>query len=125
MKLKLLVVATMVLTLFGCGMSEEVEEMYDSREYTTLSKVEIQKARESIRSILKDPYSAKFGKYQAFTYIENGYTKTAMCGFVNAKNSYGGYVGNEVFITRKLGKTWGNASLYGKSVCEEFAVFIR
>jgi hypothetical protein len=47
-------------------------------------------AREAVRRVLKDPASARFNA--ALQYPE------AVCGFVNSKNAYGGYVGESPFI---------------------------
>jgi len=51
-------------------------------------------AKENIRSQLKDPYSAQFESI----YISKGNGKQPIvCGKVNAKNSYGGYIGGKRF----------------------------
>lgn len=49
---------------------------------------------EAVRGELKDPDSAKFKHYVAFRDAKGG---IAACGVVNAKNSYGGYVGDAPF----------------------------
>ena len=51
-----------------------------------------QAAEDAVRLQLKDPSSAQF----------EGITKkdTAVCGFVNAKNAMGGYVGFRAFIVK-------------------------
>lgn len=52
-------------------------------------------AEEAVRSSLKDPESARFKPpFMAFK-DEKG--DIAVCGYANAKNSYGGYVGFEPF----------------------------
>jgi hypothetical protein len=50
-------------------------------------------ARERVRATLKDPSSAQFGRVWAA-----GDSQRVACGFVNAKNSFGGYTGEELFI---------------------------
>ena len=58
----------------------------------------IAEAQETIKSQLKDPYSAVFeGIYMGKT--ENG--APVVCGTVNAKNSYGGYIGRKNFYYLK------------------------
>lgn len=52
---------------------------------------------ELVRAQLKDPDSAKF---KGVKESSPGY----VCGFVNAKNSYGGYIGYRVFY-------WHNGSV--------------
>lgn len=51
-------------------------------------------AQDSIRRTLKDPESAKF--YDVTT-VKVGGSPYALCGFVNAKNSFGAYVGPRRF----------------------------
>jgi hypothetical protein len=51
----------------------------------------IAQARERVKEILKDPDSAKFR-------TEFVGKDGAVCGFVNAKNSYGGYSGFERYV---------------------------
>ncbi|WP_145980698.1 hypothetical protein [Magnetospirillum sp. ME-1] len=70
--------------------------------------MEIQKAIEdSLRGKLKDPESARFKHYfVGETGVENVFSA---CGEVNAKNSYGGYVGSvpyssEIHIESNNGK---------------------
>ena len=72
-------------------------------EPTKLSSGEIRDLQMYVSNELKDPYSAVFSsKIATATYelslndvkLKQGTGKgTALCGYVNAKNSYGGYVG--------------------------------
>lgn len=48
----------------------------------------------AVRATLKDPDSAKFGDIRAGV---SGTGSTNVCGLVNAKNSFGGYVGQQPF----------------------------
>jgi hypothetical protein len=48
-----------------------------------------------VSASLKDPYSAQFGPITASQNAEG--TQYRICGFVNAKNSFGGYVGMKPF----------------------------
>lgn len=54
----------------------------------------IEKAKNSVRNELKDPYSAQFSGIKVKRNEQGGF----VCGMVNAKNSFGGYVGNELFM---------------------------
>lgn len=54
---------------------------------------EVQAVTEALKARLKDPDSAKVSGVKV-----SADGKTA-CGFVNAKNSYGGYSGNSAFYT--------------------------
>lgn len=61
----------------------------------TLTPAEVLRKVQSLVSYeMKDPDSAKFRNLRFVKYNE----KTVVCGEVNAKNSYGGYVGFENFI---------------------------
>ncbi len=53
-----------------------------------------EKAQDAIRRTLKDPESAKF--YDVAT-IKVGGSPYAVCGYVNAKNSFGAYTGPRRF----------------------------
>lgn len=75
---------------------------------------------DTVRSALKDPYSAVFSSVVARKSAGGDVLK--VCGLVNAKNSYGGYVGNTpfyVFASREGGRlvprqssvTLGNSEL--------------
>lgn len=67
--------------------------------------------RAEIRSMVKDPESARF---QWIPHIGNKPDKTLVCGFVNARNGYGGYTGFQPFLARVIrldGKTFANAAV--------------
>lgn len=59
----------------------------------------VARAQAAIRQKLKDPDSAKFGKTIVKT-VPNaaGKPTTVVCGTVNAKNAFGGYVGERPFM---------------------------
>ena len=56
----------------------------------------IASAQNSVKKQLKDPASAKFG---TVIYSESGY----VCGYVNAKNSFGAYSGSQAFLMTEAG----------------------
>lgn len=56
--------------------------------------------KEAVLSRLKDPNSANFKDLQV---LEGG---RALCGLVNAKNSYGGYTGFKLFVADAEGVYW-------------------
>ena len=66
----------------------------------------IELALEAVRSVLKDPYSAQFEDLRVVDYQAG----KVVCGHVNAKNSYGGYVGSVPFVAGV-----GTAILYTES----------
>ncbi len=51
-------------------------------------------AQERVRLTLKDPASAQFSE----VFISRSAGTTSACGYVNAKNSFGGYVGRRRFM---------------------------
>lgn len=58
-------------------------------------------AQDSAKRILKDPDSAKFQNLRIAEY-DGG---SVVCGEINAKNSYGGYVGYKQFVAGVSGAT--------------------
>ncbi len=61
-----------------------------SAKPTVATKANVLLARAAAKHMLKDPESARFS-------LEIQYPE-AVCGFVNSKNSYGGYVGESPYI---------------------------
>lgn len=74
-------------------------------------------AKKAVLEMLKDPDSAKFGKFSVVG------TKGA-CITVNAKNSMGGYTGDQqAMLSRNEDKTWavlGIESNYSHDRCIDF-----
>lgn len=64
----------------------------DAKERDDKQKNALWAAKESVVKMLNDPDSAKFGKV---VYRDPG----IVCGYVNAKNGFGGYVGEKGFIS--------------------------
>ena len=122
MKLKILASpATYILAavIAGCGTKSGATQSGDTR----LRKAAREATEMQVKERLKDPFSAKFRNVEFYgTYIDIGggekiparsYT---LCGEVNSKNSFGGYVGYARFIsTRTYDSTkkthFGRASL--------------
>ena len=68
----------------------------------TLSAAQIEAIRQGVGVRLKDPESARLGRLSAGMLPKEGNLREesgiiAVCGFVNAKNSYDGYVGQMPF----------------------------
>ena len=59
-----------------------------------LTKEEVEAVEIGVGQQLKDPYSAK---YTHGSYIFEGRSGGVYCGKVNAKNSYGAYIGDRLF----------------------------
>lgn len=58
-------------------------------------------AKETVRAKLKDPNSAQFAKVRV---VERSNRFFKVCGTVNAKNAFGGYVGNRRFMVTEAPK---------------------
>lgn len=82
--MRFLIAGIAASVLLGCGPT-------DKQKAEALEAAKLTDLRKPILGQLKDPDSAKFSD----ELISNS---GALCGFVNAKNSYGGYTGNTEFI---------------------------
>ena len=60
-----------------------------------LSAEQVKEVHEGVRKALKDPGSAQFGDLSAAIDDKGLIT---ICGYVNAKNSYGGFTGHKRYI---------------------------
>ena len=85
-----------ILFLSGCSHRESFTRV---TSLTTLTQEQIAEVHEAIRSTLKDPYSARFGEMMAgMLPATDGTSSVLVCGFVNAKNLYGAYVGEKAYL---------------------------
>lgn len=84
------------LALLGC---QTVASLKPTNPYS-LSKQEIEQVEAGVRGRLKDPGSANFGKIVAG---KDDQGKVIVCGLVNSKNSFGGYVGMSPFSGELFG----------------------
>lgn len=64
----------------------------------TTPSMSLQRVQSLIRSSMKDPQAARFGKWWIGEGLP-GENAPQWCGFVNGKNSYGAYTGNRLFIS--------------------------
>lgn len=91
----LLISAISCVAMTGC-MSQPTNQAKTVTHVWTkvpVAEKEINMAKEKVASQLKDPESARFREIWA---LSNG-EWTRVCGYVNAKNSYGGYEGYKMF----------------------------
>lgn len=73
-------------------------------------------AEKHVKSMLKDPESARFGDiYLVPGEAKDGVQSVAVCGLVNAKNSFGGYGGGERFVAYGYKGKVGGSKLLGIS----------
>jgi hypothetical protein len=75
-------------------------------------------AKETIKNAMKDPGSTEF---KSLRNVKNSLGDTYICGEVNSKNSYGGYVGYKIFAY-KSGKFVLDSSFEGNDDFEFFAI---
>jgi hypothetical protein len=84
------------LALGGCMTTGEAPRSALERGVPIeLSAAQIAAVKAGARKKLKDPDSARFGERMGAVKDEKG--AITVCGFVNAKNSYGGYTGEKPF----------------------------
>ena len=55
------------------------------------------KHKQLLKSLMKDPSSVKFGRFWKGEGLPN--TGNIWCGYINAKNSYGAYTGESLFVS--------------------------
>ena len=86
-----------LLSLTGCVQStkEAMKDFPPPVSPYSLTSADIQEVKAGVARGLKDPYSAMFGGMRA-TLRQDG--MVTVCGYVNAKNSFGGYVGMTPFM---------------------------
>jgi hypothetical protein len=78
-----------VVVLAGCTVANDGSFGEGAGKFAPASKEQAEAAKVAIVATLKDPESARFGAITTDGKI--------VCGTVNAKNSFGGYVGPKVF----------------------------
>jgi hypothetical protein len=87
----------------GANTSRGSFKAYTPPDPNTLPIKTEEQLKEIVQSTLKDPESARF---KNITYL----SQRALCGEVNSKNSYGGYVGFKSFVVDFEGVYWSGDS---------------
>jgi len=82
----------LALGLVGC-VSTQKETLSSPIE---LSEIQIKEIKSSVRAVLKDPDSARFGTIMG---AKEPNDQIFACGYINAKNSFGGFTGERLFIS--------------------------
>jgi hypothetical protein len=75
-----------------------------------LTKTQMEYVRAGVIRSLKDPESARFGTMRGGKNSEGVIT---VCGYVNARNSYGGYTGEKPFLGILADKGFAVAAMGG------------
>ena len=78
----------------------------------TLAPFTVAAAENAIREGLRDPESARFRE------VKRNTSTGAVCGYLNAKNAYGGYVGEAPFIYYHSDKYKAPQALSGEDVAK-------
>lgn len=80
----------------GCLLSSASAQEVPPTDPVRLTPRQIEAVKDGVRDALKDPESARFGTMLAARSRTDG--AIMVCGYVNARNSYGGYTGRGYFI---------------------------
>lgn len=116
-------VAAALVTMAGCVPSHTNTYQYTVDQQppeptwmnAELTEQQEEVGKTSVRNLLKDPDSATFSELYGARRID-GEGPVAVCGYVNAKNSYGGYVGKKRFFAfEKNAAIWSDQPQYGYS----------
>lgn len=84
----------LVAMMIGCAPTQQPKSTLERGVPTGLTAADVALVQEGVRESLKDPDSARFGSMAAARLPGGG---LFVCGFVNAKNSFGGYTGDQLF----------------------------
>lgn len=103
----------MLFALLFSGCNSVRRDLLKSATIITLSKEQVAQVKTGVSRGLKDPESARFE--EPFIAADDGQT-IHVCGYVNARNSYGGYVGIKPFyaLGDHLSKTFKGAAYGGE-----------
>jgi hypothetical protein len=86
-----------IAALMLSGMAS-AEEAAPKKAIVPLTQEQMEAAKKVVADTLKDPESARFSDLYAIAGENAKPGEYAVCGRVNAKNSYGGYVGYRPFL---------------------------
>jgi hypothetical protein len=124
-KLKYLAV-TAAISLAGC--TTLPPSLQKAGTPIALSAGQLAAVESGVRQRLKDPASAMFGSTTLAAQSADG--EITACGFVNAKNSFGGYTGSSLYIAILRGGTVVDATIEDsgyqivRSFCQQRGVLI-
>jgi opacity protein-like surface antigen len=120
--MKKFVLVIPMIVLAACVAPSTKAQPERNIELIELSSSQVRSLERAVKNNLKDSSSAQFGRYITFN-VENvdGTTMTGACGYVNAKNSYGGYVGMTPYIALGVDGAFVTASIseYKMGICKE------
>jgi len=118
MKTGILAAAVSAVSLAGCAAPKSPQAVAPSAQLVAADKVYVDASLFKLKNSLKDPDSARF--YGIYSVQKPGQPRPSVCGFVNAKNSYGGYTGKTMFLaTPDVAVVAGGLTIRGHSVGSE------
>ncbi|WP_173487678.1 MULTISPECIES: hypothetical protein [unclassified Aliiroseovarius] len=84
--------------------TEEIKKEKPVATPINISGSAVAEVRSALMKEMKDPSSVKFGQYKSLKLMdkETQLSTIVVCGKYNAKNSYGGYVGEKMFFAKKM-----------------------
>jgi hypothetical protein len=98
-----------IAAALACSLAACVPTTQPTAENVTtiqLSSSDWQRVQNAVKANLIDSESARFGPRTAFSYTENGIRYRGVCGYVNARNRMGGYVGDKGYIAIASDAGW-------------------
>jgi hypothetical protein len=98
-----------VLMMAGCAMAPAIPPELETRP-ASLTSDDIETVKLGLRSALKDPDSARFGGMGSASYVRDE-ASMLVCGWVNGRNSFGGYTGSQPFMGN-LGPKVGGGRIF-------------
>lgn len=95
----------------------------------TLSATQVAAVQTGVKQRLKDPASATFRDFKAVTDTKG---LISVCGYVNAKNGFGGYTGDEPFTGAFAGERFIAVGIGGtdietqatRGVCQQVGIYL-
>ena len=96
--LSVLTAALFALSIGGCGPSEKQLKEEAERKAKEAESAKIEKLQSKVRDGFNDPTSTQFRNAKLLS------SNNVLCGEVNSKNAYGGYVGFKRFAVNSAGK---------------------
>lgn len=110
--------AASAMGLAGCAAPKSAQPGAPTAQLVTADKAYVDASVAKLKSSLKDPDSAKF--FGIYAVQKPGQPRPSVCGYVNAKNSYGGYTGRTMFLaTPEVAVVAGGLTIRGQSVGSE------
>ena len=94
-----IIIALLVIAIIVIVFQQDIRNLIESRSSpTNLESLAEMQAKDEIEKVLIDPKSATYKFEKTECLLPNNVTLCNVCGQVNSKNSFGGYVGYKKFM---------------------------